>query len=204
MIRLAIFASGNGTNAENIIRYFSGHSLISVSLVISNNSSAKVLQKAERHKVPTAVFTKLEWSSPTNIITILDKYQIDYIILAGFLLKISSEIIKLYSDKILNIHPALLPDYGGKGMYGMNVHKAVLANKEPRSGISIHLVNEEYDEGAVLFQAECEINKDETPETLAKKVHALEYRYYPRVIERYIFPSGTVKGQKGVTKKPPH
>ncbi len=188
MIRLAIFASGTGTNAENIIRYFAGHSLITVALVISNNPEARVLVKAARHRVPGLVFDNREWAVPWNILDVLEQHQIDYIILAGFLRKIPPEIISLYPGKILNIHPALLPRYGGKGMYGDRVHRAILESGDKVSGITIHVVNDQYDEGRIIFQMECPVEQGDTPEILAKRVHDLEYRYFPKVIEQHIFP----------------
>lgn len=189
MIQLAILASGNGTNAENIIRYFAGHSLISVATLLSNVADARVLAKAERHQIPTRVFSNGEWQNPQDIIDYLDLKQIDYLILAGFLRKIHPTLTQLYPQKILNIHPALLPAYGGKGMYGDRVHSTVLENREPRSGITIHLVNDQYDEGKILFQAECPVLPDDTAETLARRVHDLEHKHYPKVIEQYIFPA---------------
>jgi phosphoribosylglycinamide formyltransferase 1 len=188
MIRLAILASGTGTNAENIIRYFSGHALISVALVITNKPEAKVLQKAARHHVPAEAFPSGEWKVPARILSELNAYQIDYLILAGFLLKIHPDIIASFPNKILNIHPALLPKYGGKGMYGDRVHQAVLEAGDTNSGITIHVVNEQYDAGKIIFQAECPVMVEETVESLAKKVHELEYRHFPKVIENFIFP----------------
>jgi phosphoribosylglycinamide formyltransferase 1 len=188
MIRLAILASGTGTNAENIIRYFNGHALITVALVVTNNPDAKVLQKAARHHVPSLVFMNREWKEPGEILAALSHSQIDYLILAGFLLKVHPDIISAYPNKILNIHPALLPRYGGKGMYGEHVHQAVINAGDPISGITIHVVNEQYDDGRVVFQAECPVLADDTPESVAKRVHELEYRHYPKVIENFIFP----------------
>lgn len=188
MIRLALLASGAGTNAENIIRYFTGHALISTALVVTNDPEAKVLQKAARHQVPVEVFERGEWRAPARILRALQAAQIDYVILAGFLLRIPHDLLEAFPNKILNIHPALLPAYGGKGMYGEHVHKAVISAGEKVSGITIHLVNENYDEGKILFQAECQVMPDDTPETLAKRVHELEYRHFPKVIEQYIFP----------------
>lgn len=188
MIRLAILASGSGTNAENIIRYFSGHALITVGLVVSNNSEAKVLGKAKRHQVPAVVFSKEQWAMPDVILDLFNSYQIDYLILAGFLVKIHPDIIEAYPKKILNIHPALLPKFGGKGMYGGNVHRAVLESGEKESGITVHIVNEHYDEGRILFQERCAVEPDDNSETLARRIHELEYRHFPRVIEQYIFP----------------
>lgn len=188
MIRLAVLATGTGTNAENLIKYFTGHALISVTLVLTNNPEAKVLQKAARHQVEAKVFTRDYWSRPGIILEFLFSRQIDYLILAGFLIKIKPEIVEAYPGKILNIHPALLPRYGGKGMYGEKVHRAVLLNGDQESGITIHVVDVNYDEGRILFQATCPVMPDDSVETLARRVHELEYRHYPRVTEKYIFP----------------
>lgn len=191
MIQLTILASGSGTNAENIIRYFAGHSLISVGAVISNNPEARVLEKASRHHIPVKVFQNPAWEEPSAVTAYLEEIQTDYLILAGFLRKIHPSLIAAYPNKILNIHPALLPCFGGKGMYGERVHQAVLAKREKKSGITIHLVNEVYDAGKILFQAECLVLPEDTPESLARRIHELEYRHYPKIIERYIFPAGS-------------
>lgn len=183
MNRIAIFASGSGTNAENIINYFSKHQAISVVLVLCNNPSAGVIQRAERLGVPLKLFTKASFS---EIPTILKEYKADYLILAGFLLQVPEYLIAAYPGRIINIHPALLPKYGGKGMYGMNVHNAVLSAKESVSGITIHLVDEHYDHGTTLFQAKCAINEGDTAEDLAAKIHILEQNNFPRVIKEYI------------------
>ncbi|MFO7722807.1 MAG: phosphoribosylglycinamide formyltransferase [Bacteroidales bacterium] len=188
MIRLAILASGTGTNAENIIRYFTGHALISAALVISNKPDAKLVQKAGRHHVPAMGFPGQHWKNPAEILEMLSAQQIDYLILAGFLLKLHPEIVSAFPNKILNIHPALLPRYGGKGMYGDYVHQAVIDAGEKTTGITIHLVNEHYDEGKIIFMAECPVLPDDTTETLSRRVHELEYRHFPKVIESYIFP----------------
>jgi phosphoribosylglycinamide formyltransferase 1 len=188
MIRLAILASGSGTNAENLIRYFTGHALISVAVVFTNKAEAKVLQKAARHHVPAFFRDRDFWTSPADFLLEMNALQIDVIVLAGFLLKVDPEIIAAYPNKILNIHPALLPKYGGKGMYGDRVHQAVLANGDRESGITIHLVNEHYDEGRILFQASCPVHPEDSAETLAKRIHELEYRHFPKVIEQFIFP----------------
>lgn len=186
MIRLAIFASGSGTNAENIIRYFSDHREVCVQLVLSNRKDAFVLQRAEKLNVKSFVFTHGELIDSYKLIQMLKENHIDYIILAGFLLKIPSSIITLFPRKILNIHPALLPKYGGKGMYGQYVHEAVIQNKETESGISIHFVNENYDEGELIFQAHVDVNTTDTVESLAEKIHQLEYTHYPKVIEKIV------------------
>ncbi|MCF6243376.1 MAG: phosphoribosylglycinamide formyltransferase [Bacteroidales bacterium] len=186
---IAIFASGSGTNAENIINYFKNHPKIKVSLVLSNCKNAYVLERAKKQKVETLVFNRGIFYDTNDIIEILQQKQIDYIVLAGFLWLIPKHFIRAFENRIINIHPALLPKYGGKGMYGMNVHKAVIANKEKQSGISIHYVNEHYDEGDIIFQATCPVNESDTPEKLAEKVHKLEYEHFPKVIEMWITSS---------------
>ena len=180
---IAIFASGSGTNAENIVRYFKHSELASVNLILSNNADAFVLQRANLLNVKTHVFNREEFSQTGQVLKILKDNEISFIVLAGFLWLIPAELIKTYPDKIVNIHPALLPKYGGKGMYGSNVHKAVIACGDTESGITIHYVNEKYDDGNIIFQARCPVSPDDTPETLAEKVHRLEYEHYPRVIE---------------------
>jgi phosphoribosylglycinamide formyltransferase-1 len=190
MHNLAIFASGSGTNAQRIIEYFSGHALISINLVLSNNPNAFVLTRAANLGIPTVVFNRSEFYNSQYINDLLVLKNTDYLILAGFLWLIPSNLLSCYNGKILNIHPALLPKHGGRGMYGARVHEAVIAAGETESGISIHLVNEKYDEGRVIFQARCAVNPEDTPETLAKKIHELEHRYYPEVIEREILCEG--------------
>jgi phosphoribosylglycinamide formyltransferase-1 len=187
-MNLAIFASGNGSNAINIINYFEKKPEVNVLKVFCNNPKAPIIEKARSKGINTLVFSKSQLIDSDFILTQLKALRIDYIILAGFLLKIPESIIEQFKDKIINIHPALLPKYGGKGMYGMNVHKAVVHNKEPKTGITIHYVNENYDEGAIIFQADCEVLKTDTPESVAAKIHTLEMQYFPRVIEQ------TVKG----------
>ena len=180
---IAIFASGSGSNAENIVRYFRGkHGF----LILSNNRDAYVLERARKLGVPTAVFTRRELNETDNVLQILQENKIDFVVLAGFLLKIPLNLIAAYPNKIVNIHPALLPKYGGKGMYGHHVHEAVVANGETESGISIHYVNEHYDEGSIIFQAKCAVLPTDTPEDVAGKVHRLEYEYFPQIIEKVI------------------
>ncbi len=181
MIRIAIFASGSGTNAENIINYFDNHSSIKVVYVFTNNKNAGVIERAERLRIPFKVISKKELFS-----TEFEKYlenEADFIVLAGFLLKIPSQIIKSFPNRIINIHPALLPKYGGKGMYGMHVHKAIVENKEKESGISIHYVNENYDEGTIIFQETVPLSITDTPDDVAAKIHILEQKNFPKVIE---------------------
>ncbi|HKJ07241.1 MAG TPA: phosphoribosylglycinamide formyltransferase [Flavobacteriaceae bacterium] len=184
MKRIVIFASGSGTNAENIIKHFKNSNLISVVQVLSNKSNAKVLERAKKHQIPTLIFNKKMLES--GVLLDLLKYSTDYIILAGFLLKIPNNFIETFPNKIINIHPALLPKYGGKGMYGMHVHNEVVKNKDKESGITIHFVNKNYDEGAIIFQAKTSVEKTDTAEDVANKIHKLEYENFPKVIENVI------------------
>lgn len=183
MKNIAIFASGSGTNAENIIEYFSNKSIAGVKLVLSNKRDSFVLERAARLNVPSVIFERNDFYNSEIVIEHLRSYNIDFIVLAGFLWLVPDNILKKYRGRIVNIHPALLPSYGGKGMYGDNVHKAVIASGDRESGISIHYVNESYDQGDIIFQARCTIDENDTCETLASKIHSLEYRYYPAVIE---------------------
>ena len=183
---IAIFASGSGTNAENIIRYFQENDLIRVALVLSNRSDAYVLERAHRLQVPSEVFLKEDWVSGEQILALLHEYHIDFIVLAGFLVRVPERLLHAYPDKIINIHPALLPKFGGKGMYGDKVHQAVVAAGEKETGITIHYINEHYDEGSIIFQATCPVLPDDSPEEVAKKVHALEYEHFPHVVEEVI------------------
>ena len=183
---IAIFASGSGTNAENIIRYFQENDLIRVALVLSNRSDAYVLERANRLKVPSRVFFKDDWSSGEQILLSLREYNIDFIVLAGFLVRVPEILLHAYPDKIINIHPALLPKFGGKGMYGDRVHEAVVAAGEKESGITIHYINERYDEGNTIFQAKCLVLPEDSSADVAKKVHSLEYECYPLVIEKLL------------------
>ena len=183
MTRIAIFASGSGSNAENIIRYFSDNKDVKVVLVLSNQSRSGVLIRAQLHNIPTFIFTKDDLNERTKVHDVLKDYNASMIVLAGFLLKIPLHMIKAYPNSILNIHPALLPKYGGKGMYGMNVHRAVVENNEQKSGITIHYVNENYDEGSIIFQATCDLDEHDLPEDVKTKVQALELRHFPSVIE---------------------
>lgn len=189
MKRIIILASGSGTNAENIIKHFKNSNLASVVQVLSNKKDAKVLERAKRLNIPISTFNRQELYETENILNLL-KEKADYIILAGFLWKVPDEIIAAFPNKVINIHPALLPKYGGKGMYGMHVHNAVVQNKEEISGITIHYVNENYDEGAIIFQASIEVSNDDSPESVANKIHKLEYKYFPKVIEEVIIENG--------------
>ena len=186
MTRIAIFASGSGSNAENIIHYFSDNKRVEVVLVLSDKSSSGVLIRAQLHSIPTLIFTKNDLNESSKVHDVLKDYNIDIIVLAGFLLKIPLYMIKSYPNSILNIHPSLLPKYGGKGMYGMNVHKAVIENNEQKSGITIHYVNENYDDGAIIFQATCDIDEHDLPEDVKTKVQELELRHFPSIIESII------------------
>ncbi|MFR2069724.1 MAG: phosphoribosylglycinamide formyltransferase [Bacteroides nordii] len=183
---IAIFASGSGTNAENIIRYLQENDFIRVALVLSNRSDAYVLERVNRLKVPSKVFLKDDWISGEQILALLREYNIDFIVLAGFLVRVPEVLLHAYPDKIINIHPALLPKFGGKGMYGDRVHEAVVAAGEKESGITIHYINEHYDEGNTIFQAKCPVLPEDSPADVAKKVHSLEYEYYPQVIEKLL------------------
>ena len=183
MRKIAIFASGSGSNAENIIRYFSDKECAEVVLVLSNKADSFVLNRAQKHSIPTRVFTREEFSNGEKVKSILKEYNASMIILAGFLLKIPEMLVKSYPEAIVNIHPALLPKYGGKGMYGMHVHRAVVDNQEKESGITIHYVNEHYDEGEFIFQAKCPILSSDSPEAVQCKVQELEALHFPIIIE---------------------
>jgi phosphoribosylglycinamide formyltransferase-1 len=187
MIRIAIFASGSGTNAQRITEYLRERSSpIAVDLILSNNPEALVLERARKLGISAITFSRKEFYESNRVPQLLNKREIEYVILAGFLWLVPDSILKAFPGRILNIHPALLPGYGGKGMYGMKVHEAVIANHDPESGITVHLVNERYDEGQILFQAKCIIDDSDNPESLAGKIHELEYKYFPGVIENYI------------------
>ncbi|TCP28196.1 formyltetrahydrofolate-dependent phosphoribosylglycinamide formyltransferase [Tenacibaculum skagerrakense] len=185
MKRIVIFASGSGSNAENIIRFFQTKKSIDVTHVLTNNQHAKVLDRCKKLNIKTLAFDRSEFSKSDEVLNFL-KNEADYIVLAGFLWRVPSKIVEAFPNKIINIHPALLPKYGGKGMYGMNVHKAVKENLELETGITIHFVNENYDEGAIIFQAKTPVTFDDTPEDIANKVHELEYKFFPEVVEKVI------------------
>ncbi|GAB4260698.1 MAG: phosphoribosylglycinamide formyltransferase [Vicingaceae bacterium] len=184
--KIAVFASGSGSNAENLYHYFSKNDRIKIALIVTNNPKAYVINRAKRLHIPYLIINK-EALGTNNFFEKLNSYGITHIVLAGFLLKIPEALIKVFPNKIINIHPSLLPKYGGKGMYGSHVHEAVIKNKEKESGITIHLVNEKYDDGKILFQANCLIDEKETPESLAQKIHELEYKYFPKVVEEYLY-----------------
>ena len=179
-----LFASGGGSNAEQIMQYFKGNSIKVVAL-FTNNAAAGAIDKALSHNVPAIVFTREQLNDGT-VLERLREFNADLIVLAGFLLKFPSDIIAAYPDKVINIHPALLPKYGGKGMYGIHVHKAVLENKEKESGITIHYVNDNYDEGNIIFQQSVALEECATAEDIAQKVLELEHRHFPEVIEKLI------------------
>jgi phosphoribosylglycinamide formyltransferase 1 len=186
MKKIAIFASGNGTNAQRIIEYFNDHPLVRVEIILSNNPSAFVLERAKAANIPSVCFNRKEFYESNFILDLLTVQGVSFIVLAGFLWLIPRNLLEAFRGRIVNIHPALLPKYGGKGMYGMKVHEAVIASGDMESGITIHRVNERYDEGEILFQATCPVESGETPETLAAKVHQLEYAHFPLVIERVL------------------
>jgi phosphoribosylglycinamide formyltransferase 1 len=183
MTSIAIFASGAGSNARKIIEHFSHHPKVRVDLIVCNKPNAGVLNIADEHGIPTLLLDKEQFFRGNAYVDEFKVDDIDFIVLAGFLWKVPDALIHAYPGKIVNIHPALLPKYGGKGMYGNFVHEAVIANKETESGISIHLVDEVYDHGKIVFQAKCEVKKDDTPESLAQRIHELEHKHYAKVIE---------------------
>ncbi len=185
-IKLAIFASGNGTNAEAIMEYFRNNTSICVAVVLTNNPKAGVLNRAARFKVPTRIFDRKQFSESNDVLLWLKEFQVTHIVLAGFLWLVPANILKAYSPRIVNIHPALLPKFGGKGMYGDNVHNAVLSAGEQETGITIHEVNEKFDEGKILFQATCPVAPGDTAAMIADKVHKLEHAHFPRVIDEWI------------------
>lgn len=188
--RIVIFASGNGTNTQNVIKYFQHSEIAEVVCVLSNKKDAKVLHRAKALKTEALTFTKAEMLAPEGVLRLLEDRAPDLIVLAGFLLKFPEIILKKFKNKVINIHPALLPKYGGKGMYGQHVHNAIVENKETETGITIHYVNEQYDEGAILFQKATNISEEDNAEAVAKKVHALEYEWLPKVIERLLSNNG--------------
>lgn len=191
MKNIALFASGSGSNVENIIRYFQDDARIHFPFIISNKPNAYVHERAKKLNIPS-FFYKKESFENGEVLSFLLGNKIDFIVLAGFLLKVPLAFIRAYPNKIINIHPALLPKFGGKGMYGSYVHEAVVANRETESGVTIHYVNENYDEGQIIFQAKCRVLPTDTPEDVAAKVHELEYRYFPEIITATIFAPDTV------------
>ena len=187
--KIAILVSGTGTNAINIIEYFEKNSLADVALVVSNKTDAPAVEKAQNKGVKTIVFNNESFKKNGIVLNYLKSESIDFIVLAGFLMKVPNDIIHAYPNKIVNLHPSLLPKYGGKGMYGNHVHRAVIEAQESESGISIHFVNEEYDEGAIIFQAKVSVEKKDSVEVLAQKIRQLEHRFFPKIVEQVISKS---------------
>lgn len=186
MKRIVVFASGSGTNAENLIKYFQNSHHASVIQVLTNNPHAKVLERCKKLKMSALSFNRIAFYETLDVLNILKTSKPDLIVLAGFLWKFPENILKEFPSKVINIHPALLPKYGGKGMYGMYVHKAVVTNNETETGITIHYVNEQYDQGAIIFQATCNLNEDDTAEVVASKIHELEMEHFPKVVEKLL------------------
>ncbi len=186
MVKVAVFASGSGTNAEELIKYFKNTECIEVSVIVSDNLDAFVLQRAKKFNIPSLYIPGRMLDSADIFSAMLSSFEVDFIILAGWLKLIPAGLIKDYEDKIVNIHPALLPKYGGKGMYGNHVHKAVIAAGEQTSGITVHYVNERYDEGNIIAQIHCAVSENDTPESLAEKIHKIEHAYYPTICETVI------------------
>ena len=183
---IAVFASCTGSNAKKIIDHFKHHKKINVCLIVSNKREAKVLAMAKEEGVPTCVISKENFYDKKHILNLFNKYFVDYVVLAGFLLLMPKYLVKAYGMKMVNIHPSLLPKYGGKGMYGMNVHKAVKEAGEKESGMTVHYVNEQYDDGDIVFQKTCKLTEDDTPQMIAKKVQTLEHLYFPIIIENLV------------------
>jgi phosphoribosylglycinamide formyltransferase-1 len=181
--RIVIFASGSGTNAQNVIRYFQQGEIAEVVLVLTNKKDAKVIERAKNLNVESLFFNKSELLDEKGVLQVLKDINPDLIVLAGFLLKFPESILNNFHNRVINLHPALLPKYGGKGMYGHHVHQAVIEKGEKETGITIHYVNENYDEGKIIFQKSTPLSDRDTPETVAEKIHQLEYKYFPKVIE---------------------
>ncbi|MEL0645371.1 phosphoribosylglycinamide formyltransferase [Olleya sp. Ti.3.14] len=186
MKRVVIFASGSGSNAENLIRFFQNRDNVSVIQVLTNNPHAKVLDRCKKLKVSALSFNKTAFTETDDVLNILKSNTPDLIILAGFLWKFPEKILKDFPNKVINVHPALLPKFGGKGMYGMHVHQAVINNKETETGITIHYVNENYDEGAIIFQSKCEVLASDTAQDVADKIHELEMKHFPEVVDQLL------------------
>lgn len=181
-----MMASGSGTNVANFIEYFKLHDFIEIALVVSSDPDAQVLKRAAKTKIPHVVVRREQWADQDLVLGLFRQSHIDFVVLAGFLLLVPDYLLKEFPERIVNIHPALLPKFGGKGMYGMRVHEEVIRQGEYQTGITIHYVNERYDEGEIIFQAGFDIEPDDTPETIAEKVHQLEYKHYPRVVEELV------------------
>lgn len=186
MKRIVLFASGSGSNVENIFQYFSKNAKVSIAMVLTNKSNAKVIDRCNRLKISCLHFNKTAFYDTDCVLDILKQSNPDLIVLAGFLWKIPEKLTRNFPNKIINIHPALLPKYGGKGMYGMHVHNAVKANNEQETGITIHFVNENYDEGTMIKQIKVPLSSEDTAERIAQKVHELEYEYFPKVIDQLL------------------
>ena len=186
MKRVVIFASGSGTNAENLIKFFHNREQVSVIQVLTNNPHAKVLDRCKKLKVSALSFNRIAFTETDDVLNILKSNNPDLIVLAGFLWKFPDKILNEFPNKVINIHPALLPKYGGKGMYGMYVHEAVVANNEAETGITIHYVNENYDEGAIIFQTTCDVAVTDSAEDVATKIHELEMEHFPKVVEQLL------------------
>ena len=186
MKRIVIFASGSGTNAENLIKFFHNRDHASVIQVLTNNPHAKVLERCKKLKVSSLSFNRMAFTKTNDVLNVLKAAQPDLIVLAGFLWKFPEHILNAFPNKVINVHPALLPKYGGKGMYGMHVHEAVVNNKETETGITIHYVNEHYDEGAIIFQATCDVNDGDSAENVAAKIHELEMEHFPEVVNQLL------------------
>jgi phosphoribosylglycinamide formyltransferase-1 len=184
--RIAVFASGGGSNAEEIFKYFQHHPTIKVALLLSNNPNAGALERAKKFNIPSKVFDREQFATSEIVLQWLEEEKITHIVLAGFLWLIPQYLTKNFPDRIVNIHPALLPKFGGKGMYGIKVHEAVKAAQETETGITIHLVNEKYDEGKILFQGRCSVESNFTPQQIAQCVLQLEHEHYPKVIEQWV------------------
>ncbi|WP_412987250.1 phosphoribosylglycinamide formyltransferase [Pontimicrobium sp. IMCC45349] len=186
MKRIVIFASGSGSNAENLIKFFQDSDVAEVIQVLTNNPHAKVLDRCKNLKISALSFNRIAFSKTNHVLDILNTLQPDLIILAGFLWKFPEHILNIYPNKVINIHPALLPKFGGKGMYGMHVHEAVVVQKEIETGITIHYVNENYDEGAIIFQAKCDVLTSDSAQDVAAKIHELEMEHFPKVVEELL------------------
>ena len=186
MKRIVIFASGSGTNAENLIKFFHNRENASVIQVLTNNPHAKVLDRAKKLKISAFSFNKVAISETEDVLNMLKASKPDLIVLAGYLWKFPENILQAFPNKVINVHPALLPNYGGKGMYGMHVHNAIVANKEKETGITIHYVNEHYDDGAIIFQAKCDVSETDSADDVAAKIHELEMEHFPKVVNQLL------------------
>ncbi|MBQ0113415.1 MAG: phosphoribosylglycinamide formyltransferase [Bacteroidales bacterium] len=186
MKNIALFASGNGTNVQQIAEYFQGSKEVKVDCVVVNKKNIYVIERAKNLNIPCFYFNREDFYESNKVLNLMQERKIDYIILAGFLWLIPTNLLQAYNNKIVNIHPALLPKYGGKGMYGHHVHEAVVANKETESGITIHYANEKYDSGDIIFQARCVVEEKDSADDVAAKIHLLEKEYYPKVVESVV------------------